>query len=517
MKQLPIGIQTFKELITSGYVYVDKTALLYQMITTGKYYFLSRPRRFGKSMMRSTLKSIFSGEKELFQGTAIAGTDYDWVKYPVVVLDMSSFGHGTAEGFQKGLKEYLNELGAEFNIDLTDKEEPDGKLRFLVKTLAKEGQRVVLLIDEYDKPITDYLSTPSIANEVRALLARLYGVIKSLDEHLKFVFITGVSKFTKTSIFSTLNNLYDMSMQLDYATVVGYTEKELKAYFSDWIAKLAKALELSEEATVEKLRLWYNGYLFHPSAKEKVFSPQTVMTAFKSQELKDYWFRTGTPSFLMKIVNQFTFPLDEVDGSMVSERSLDPGDIERLTLPSILFQTGYLTIKSYDPESKMYTLTYPNFEVMEGLLQHMVAEISHKTADDYQNLTKHLNHALATGDTENFLTLLYNFIAGIPYFLGLEKNYQSVLYAILKLSGANVIAEDPTNKGRIDASIETSKYIYLIELKLTDAPDVAVEQILSREYFTKFLNSKKKIIAIGLTFDSPNRNLSRPWTIREIV
>lgn len=516
MKQLPIGIQTFKDIITKGYVYVDKTAILHRMITTGKYYFLARPRRFGKSMMVSTLKAIFSADKELFEGLSIAGTDYTWPKHPVIVLDMSSIEHNSVEEFQDGLREYLDEIGADFNVDLTGKRQPGGKLRYLVKTLAKAGQSVVLLIDEYDKPITDYIHTPSIANEIRKSLAGFYGVIKSLDEQLQFLFVTGVSKFTKTSIFSNLNSLNDISMQLDYATVVGYTEKELRHYFSDWISGLAKTSHLSQEATIEKLRLWYNGYLFHQSAKEKIFSPQTVMMAFTSHEFKDFWFRTGTPSFLMKLVKQYDYPLMEVEGSKISESSLDPGDVELLTLPAVLFQSGYLTIKSYDSESKNYTLTYPNFEVMEGFLQHVVAEVSHKTADEYRDLTKHLRHALADGEIENFLTMLYNFIAGIPYFMGLEKQYQSVFYAILKLIGANVVPEDPTNRGRIDASIQTPTHIYLIELKIHDPSQVALEQILSREYFTKFLNQKKKIVAIGLSFDPKKRNLNRPWIIRDI-
>lgn len=516
MKQLPIGIQTFKEIISKGYLYVDKTAFLHRMIATGKYYFLARPRRFGKSMMVSTLKTIFAGEKEFFEDLAILATDYAWEKHPVIVLDMSSIEHNTAQDFQEGLKEYLDEVGADFDVDLTDKKQPGGKLRYLVKTLAKRSGPVVLLIDEYDKPITDYIHTPKIANQVREALAGFYGVIKSLDEQLHFLFLTGVSKFAKTSIFSNLNNLNDISMQLEYATVVGYTEAELRCNFSDWISELAKKLGLSDEATIDKLRLWYNGYLFHQSAKEKVFSPQTVMMAFSSNEMKDYWFRTGTPSFLMKVVKQFDYPLRDVENSRISESSLDPGDAELLTLPALLFQTGYLTIKSYDLESKNYTLTYPNLEVTEGFLQHVVAQVSHTSADDYRDLTKHLRHALIAGNIEDFLTLLYNFIAGIPYFLGLEKHYQSVFYAILKLSGAEVIPEDPTNLGRIDASIQTQTHVYLFEFKLHDTSKIAIDQILSREYFTKFLNTKKKIVAIGLSFDPKKRNLKSPWIIQEL-
>lgn len=269
MKPLPIGIQTFKDLITKGYVYVDKTLILHRMIATGKYYFLARPRRFGKSMMVSTFKAIFSGERELFEGLAITASDYSWPKHPVIVLDMSSIEHKSVEEFQEGLREYLDEIGADFDVDLSGKKQPGGKLRYLVKTLAKKGTSVVLLIDEYDKPITDYIHTPSMADKVRKSLAGFYGVIKSLDEQLQFLFVTGVS----VSELADLNNLNDISMQLDYAAVVGYTEKELRHYFSNWISGLAKTHQLSNEEALEKLRLWYNGYLFHQSAKEKVFSP----------------------------------------------------------------------------------------------------------------------------------------------------------------------------------------------------------------------------------------------------
>lgn len=516
MKPLPIGISTFEEIIRKGYIYVDKTQYLYNMITTSKYIFLSRPRRFGKSLTLSTLKAIFSGKRELFDGLALIATAYSWPIHPIIHIDLSGKQDHSVDDLRQTLVKNLRDIGREFGIALQDNYPPEYLLEDLVKALAHNAPPVVLLIDEYDKPITDHIDNPKLANQMRDALSSFYGVIKKLDSYLEFVFITGVSKFTKTSLFSTLNNLKDISLHKDYTALLGYTEEELTTHFYERIDAFAQTLQISRDEMRRLLRSWYNGYLFSRSGST-VYSPQTIMNALDQQELKNFWFETGSPAFLMKLVKSYDYPIIFLDQAQISESELSPNDIKQLRLEAILLQTGYLTIKSYDCESQNYTLIYPNREVMESFLRHTVQEISHTPLSEVNILIKRLLHAIESNEIESFLTMIYTFMAGVPYtlHLGLERFYQSVMYTLLKLVGADVAVEDATNKGRIDATIITATHVYIIELKSQESAVKALAQIIDRKYEEKFQNSGKTIVLIGLSFDPKEKNFSRQWEIQK--
>lgn len=365
LKPLPIGTAVFRDIIKGGYLYIDKTRHIYELVRNYKgVYFLSRPRRFGKSLMISTLSELFHGNRELFKGLWIdEQTDYDWTSYPVIRFNFADEPVQSAEQLNEVLTVYLEESATRHQVELVAGP-PARQFRELIRALAEQSkeQRVVILIDEYDKPILDNLQNLEEAEEIRRVLKGFYGVIKAMDAYIRFVFITGISKFTKVSIFSDLNNLDDLTLQISMATATGLTEAEIRLHLQEYITAFAKKEGISFDAFIDKMRTWYNGFCFAPGG-ENVYNPFSTLLLFKTQRFANHWFETGTPSFLVNLLRNGNYNVEQLENLDVSEAAFNAHDIQSLALIPLLLQTGYLTIKEYHQERKHFTLAYPNLEV----------------------------------------------------------------------------------------------------------------------------------------------------------
>jgi len=369
MKKLPVGIQAFKTIINDDYIYVDKTKMIYQLInkTMGKSFFLSRPRRFGKSLLVSTLKELFLGNRKLFKDLWIDSSDFQWDKHPVIFLDFSNIGHKTSEQLEKNLSWQLEQIGEEYKANLTTAPYIESKLQLLITQLAKIN-KVVILIDEYDKPLLDHISNSEEAVKQQAILRSFYSVIKSMDEHTEFVFLTGVTKFSKTSVFSGLNNLTDLTTLPEMGSLLGYSQEEVNKYFDLYINAIAVNKNQNIESIKADMRSWYNGYQFSQEPV-KVYNPFSVLSYLSTQRLSNYWFETGTPYFLINLIKINNYPIQDIQNSKLNVLDLDSLEIDRIKLIPLLFQTGYLTIKSYDEATRNFTLDYPNEETKEAFLR----------------------------------------------------------------------------------------------------------------------------------------------------
>ncbi|HRG48949.1 MAG TPA: AAA family ATPase [Leptospiraceae bacterium] len=484
MKSLPIGIQTFRDIRDGKYVYIDKTKLIYELVKDHKgVYFLSRPRRFGKSLTLSTLKEIFEGNKELFQGLWIYGAEYDWKKYPIIRLDFSKQKAENKAELKKFIVDQLDYIAKENKITLV-KEDYFARFEELIKILSERG-KIVILIDEYDKPIIDHIENPELAKEMREILKGFYRIIKSSDEYLRFVFLTGVSKFSKAGVFSGLNNLNDISMTSQFSAMLGITQEEMKENFKEYILEFANKQKLTEEELLAKIKHWYNGYCFSGDC-EKVYNPFSTLLLFQNKEFKNYWFETGTPSFLIELAKQKDFAISEMP-VRAEEISFSTYEVDRLDIIPLLFQTGYLTLTGYNPERLLYTLDYPNFEVKNSFLQYFIRGYTNRAFQESKLYD--LIDSLREKDFDSFFTILRSIFANIDYDLHIpqEKYYQTVFYLVFTLIGLRVSAEVKTNIGRIDAVIE-DKDIYLFEFKFNDTAKSALAQIHKNKYFEKYLS-----------------------------
>ncbi|MDQ1354784.1 MAG: hypothetical protein QG657_5093 [Acidobacteriota bacterium] len=479
MKNLPISIQTFRDFINEDYIYVDKTKSIHDLFARGgKYYFLSRPRRFGKSVLISTLAEIFSGNKELFKGLWI----YDkiqWTQYPVIHLDLSKVTFKTPAILEKALAARLEKIAADFNFQLDHKLFLKEKFEQLVEKISQK-QKVVILVDEYDKPLIDYIEAGKIetAKKIRDVLKSFYSVIKGLDAHLRFVFITGVSKFSRVSVFSDLNNLVDITLAENYATLLGYTEAELQHYFSPYIKQLAEKRGISSDDLSKTIRKWYNGYSW--DGENFVYNPFSILNLFGSSSFENFWFSTGTPTFLIKLIKNRKIEPMEFENLPVKSHVFNSYDLDNLNIAALLFQTGYLTVKQVtrEDEVKTYVLSYPNHEVRDSFLSHLFGEYTQKDMDFGARLLDRIRNAVKAGDIEGFIGEIKSLFASIPYqiFMGKkEAYYHSLIYLILKLSGASVRCEDTTNNGRIDAVLETGTRIYNMEFKMGSAKEALAQ------------------------------------------
>ncbi|MCP5049492.1 MAG: ATP-binding protein [bacterium] len=507
MKKLPIGIQSFKELIGGGYLYIDKTRDIHNLLTlAGKYYFLSRPRRFGKSLLVSTLKEVFSGNRELFKGLWI----YDkipWQKHPVIHLDFTRLEFDEADSLKQSIITHLDKIAAVHKIQL---DAPGYKSRFdqLIEKLSQFGQ-VVILIDEYDKPIINHIENLEVAEANRDVLKNLFGVLKGLDEYIRFVFLTGVSKFARVSIFSDLNNLNDITIDDCFATLLGYTQDELTGYFSHHIDALSKKMGLSREHLLEQLKLWYNGYSW--DGRNFLYNPFSILNLFQKKRFRNYWFATGTPTFLVNHIRSRNQNIQVLENIEVDDAVFESYDINNLEVVPLLFQTGYLTIKeiTITGVKESYRLSYPNLEVKESLLQHLLAGYTTQSAAVLYGDIQVLARYIKANNIEEFFTAIKSIFAGIPSHIFInerEAYYHTVIYIVLKLLGITVNPEEHTNLGRIDNVIETASNIYVMEFKMNSAQD-ALDQIKEKKYYEKYLNHKKKIILMGISFDAETRNI----------
>ncbi|MCA9507655.1 MAG: AAA family ATPase, partial [Myxococcales bacterium] len=461
MKNLPIGIQTFSELIEKNYVYVDKTNIIHDLIARGKVYFFARPRRFGKSLLISTLQSIFEGKRELFKGLAIDSLDYNWVARPVVHLSFSSIPHGTLEQLNKSLLVTLHEKFSDYNLVPAQVDNPALLLINLVKQLHAQHGPVVILIDEYDKPVVDHLDKPVNAEAMRFALREFYQVIKDLDGYLYFVFITGISKFTQTSIFSGLNNLKDISVGERTATLCGYTKKEIELNFDDYLQEFAARLNVTLSEIINMLEHWYDGYSFEWGC-EKVFNPFSVLNALDSKKFLNYWVATGTPNFLATMFKEHEAAPQLNQNLRVDHSDLVIVNLEKLPFVPVLVQTGYLTIVGEDRDG--YILDFPNYEVSSSYALWSLAGSFNKESTDIRTLGIELRKALKVHDFDNFFQHLIPMFASIPIDIQVEnreKYYQSILYLLCMLVGLDMGVELSTNVGIIDAVIKTDDSIII--------------------------------------------------------
>jgi hypothetical protein len=510
MKKLSIGIQTFSELIEENYVYVDKTKYIYDMIASGKYYFLSRPRRFGKSLLVSTLADIFSGNKKLFDGLTISSLPYDWKKYPVIMISFSDIPHKTPEILEQGIKLCLQRIAKQYHIVLHNEFSSGEMLQELVIELS-ENNRVALLIDEYDYPILHHIHNEESAQEIREVLKAFYAVIKGLDKHLKFGFLTGVSKFSQTSIFSGLNNLNDISLHSDFNPLLGYTRNEIVTYFAPHLLQAAKYNNCSVEQLLIDITEWYDGYLFTDDKNAtKIYNPYSVLLFLSNKKFSNYWFKTGTPTFLINLFKKYNYSIQDFEHIEATEGELSSFEIEKISLKTLLFQTGYLTINKYNEETKNYTLTYPNKETIESLVEYLFASITNQSGLLLNNASIALLKAFEDYNFERIQLILTQFFASVPYTIKInaEKYYQTIFYVLLKIIGADIIVEQPTNIGRIDAVIQTKTRYFIIEMKINATADVALKQIREKKYYQSYESLGKEIILVGIAFDTTLNNIS---------
>jgi len=510
MKNLPLGIQTFSKFIGGNYIYVDKTKSIYNLISGGgEYFFLSRPRRFGKSVLISTLAEIFSGNKELFKGLWI----YDkikWTPYPVIHMDFSTIDYTSPLKLKQSLKKFLDKTAISHGLTLDEEKSDKESFVELIEKLSAKG-RVVILIDEYDKPMIEYIEADQIetAQEIRQVLKNFYGVIKGMDANLRFVFITGVSKFSKVSVFSDLNNLIDITLAEKYSTIMGYTEDELGRYFSSYIKRMAADQGISTKNLNDAIREWYNGYSW--DGKHFLYNPFSILNLLNAGKFKNFWYSTGTPTFLVKLIKNRQNELVEFEDLPVKNYTFENYDLESVDLAGLLFQTGYLTIKKIITKDFVETfhLSYPNREVRDSFLTHLLGEYTRKDMNYGTRLLERISEAVAVDDLNRFIQEIKSLFASIPYhiFIGeREAYYHSLIYIILRLSGAEVRSEEATNTGRIDAVLETEKKIYIMEFKMGSEQE-ALKQIKEIKYYEKYKNSRKEIVLLGIGFDPEKRNI----------
>ncbi|MFN8672479.1 MAG: AAA family ATPase [Candidatus Sericytochromatia bacterium] len=523
LKGLPLSRQTFKIIIEENKLYVDKTEEIYKLLENGGgAYFLSRPRRFGKSLLVSTLESIFKGEKELFKDLYIYDK-IDFKKYPVIKLSLNDlkYSEGTKE-FKDSLLDQLNDIYKSYNIK---RETDDYKLAFknLIQELSKI-EKVVLLIDEYDKPIIEYLGKDiERAKEMIDILKNFYETIKANDQYLHFVFLTGVSKFSKTSIFSTLNNLVDMTINKKYANIVGISEKDLYSYFDEHINVLAKENELTIDEMKIRLKNWYNGYSW--DGKNFLYNPYSLLNVFDSGEIKNYWFESGTPTFLLKTIKDYNIDIRKLEKMILSLESFSSFDVDNMNVNALLFQTGYLTIKAIEEidEEKEYTLSYPNKEVRISMLRYLLDYYSYQQISNDISVNEMVKK-LKVNDTNGLRDIFKTIFGTIAVkmqptssntIIEREFYYHTIFYLIFVLIGSKIQAEVSTSQGFIDAVVETDKYVYIFEFKMTTAT-AGITQIKRKNYYESYLSKSKEIILVGVSFDSENKNI-KEWKAEQLL
>lgn len=508
MKKLPLGIQSFSKLIEGDYIYVDKTKDIYGLFAEGgQYYFLSRPRRFGKSLLISTLSELFSGNKELFKGLWI----YDkiqWEKHPVIHIDFTKINYETPEALKTSLKKWLDTIAQAYGIALDKGSAYQERFAELIEKLSVNGS-VVVLVDEYDKPIIDFVENREIAEANRKILANFFVILKPADQYLKFAFLTGVSKFSRVSVFSGLNNLRDITLSKQFSTLLGYTHEELLHYFGGYLDRLADEMDMDKSSLVEKAREWYNGYSW--DGKHFIYNPFSILNLFNENTFGNYWFASGTPTFLTKLVKRQSGTLPALDRLPVTDYAFDSYDVDRMEIAPLLFQTGYLTIKEIflKNDERKYRLDYPNREVKQSFLTYLFREFTRQDVVFSTRILERIAKTVRDDDPEGLIRELTSLFASIPYQLFTGANeafYHMVVYLVLKLSGAVIVSEAPTNLGRMDAVLETEKKVYIMEFKMGSERE-AIDQIKEKNYHEKYLNTGKEIVLLGIGFHREKRNI----------
>jgi len=505
-------------MIEDDYLYIDKTEIIHHLITKRRLYFLSRPRRFGKSLLISTLKEIFSGNKKLFKDLWIGKSDYKWPEHPIIQLDFSNLGFETSQEFKLDLMSELETIAEQHQLDISKFSTPSSKLKALIQGLAKTNT-VAILIDEYDAPLLNNLDNLVKAQAIQKVMKLFFNVIKSLDAQgcIRAIFITGVTKFAKTSIFSGLNNLNDITLEPEASTLLGYTKQELTSYFKDYADQFSKKNNSSPQKIFESIQTWYNGYRFS-RGEDKVFNPFSVIRCFDTQNIANHWLETGTPGFLIQLLKDQYTELEDLENSDVSSQFLGTFEIGKLPLIPILFQAGYLTINTYDEETQQYTLTYPNQEVSQSFKRYLLASLVKNDARAVEKNIPQLKRSLDENNIELFCTALKSLLANIPYNLHgkTESYYHSLFHVLIDALGLERQSEVTSSVGRIDLVIQTKKRIYLFEFKFKSTGKEALDQIIEKRYYEKYLHLKTPITLVGLSFNVKSKELFLDWVKKDL-
>ncbi|BBE30357.1 ATPase AAA [Tepiditoga spiralis] len=502
MKKLPIGVQDFKELITD-YIYIDKTKYLHELITSGKFNFLSRPRRFGKSLTISTLYYLFKGEKDLFKGTYIYDK-WEFKEYPVIRINLLDVSTENEQSFKYGLLEIIKEEAKRYGITIENTNYKYAFNELIIKLSQKE--RVVILVDEYEKPILDNINNKEKAEKYREILRDFYVSIKSKDEYIKFVFMTGITKFTKTGVFSALNNLNDISLNKKYAQMLGYTQEELESNFKEHIKETAIEMKMEEKELLKNLKMYYNGFSF--DGENSVYNPFSILRFFNERKFQNYWFESGSPSFLYEYIKGKKIRYEDLVKYPVSELDFSTREIEEANASIFFTQAGYLTFKGkeqYGMEYE-YLLDYPNIEVKNSFSK-MILEANYELErGKIKEINKTMWRSIKEKDIEGIIKEIKRIISAIPYNLHKkeESYYHSLIYTILASTGLNVTAEELTNLGRSDIVIEEDT-IYIMEIKIDKSAEKALNQIKEMKYYEKYKG--KEIYIIGININSEKRNI----------
>ena len=528
-RKLPIGLQSFKDLREKGFLYVDKTEYLFRLANSSKVYFLSRPRRFGKSLFLSTLAAYFRGQKELFKGLYLEKAEEEqaaqegreaWQEYPILYLDFNTKNYIDEQALVDILNLHLNEWEIQYTIPKTA-EAPEDRLRLLIAALFKQtGKQVVILVDEYDKPLLQTMGVNEELNErYRNMLKAFYSVIKTCDEYIRFAFLTGVTKFSKISIFSDLNNLKDISLNETYTGICGMSQTELETNFQPEIQALAEKQKLDYSQALAVLKQWYDGYLFHP-AGEGMYNPYSILNAFDDKELKSYWFGTGTPTFLVNFLKEAHYYIPNLDGKVeLDEEGLQTYRAVAQDALPILFQAGYLTIKEYISDLKLYRLGFPNNEVRYGFLHNLLPAYSDVPFGQTGVWVGRFIQDIRKGNVDEFMERMQAIISSIPYDdfpkekLKLrEQNYQTAVYLVFALMGQFVQTEVHCSTGRADCIVQTAASVYIFEFKLSGngSTEDALNQIQKNGYAERYKADSKKIVLVGSSFDEQTRTI-RDW------
>ena len=519
MKKLPIGIQNFREIIEGDYVYIDKTRYIYMLVNSAKYYFLSRTRRFGKSLLLDTIGEVFCGDKELFSGLWIYDSDYAFEKYPTIRLDISRIASESCDILKHSILSYLKLCYEAEGFEHGDDIASDAFAKLIMLLYQKYNQKVVVLIDEYDKPILDHMDDIKTAEANRKVLRGFYGILKSMDPYLRFTFFTGISKFTKTSFFSELNNLKDITLSEDYAGICGIPIESLDHYFGEHIESLKAHKRFQNFGSVqERILAWYDGYSW--DGETKLLNPFSLLNFFDQKRFSGFWYATGTPKFLLASIKKDPESFTNLKNAEITEYMLDSVDIDKIMIGSLLFQTGYLTIKEIPPTpyAPVYLLGIPNFEVRDAFNHHVLSALTEKD-DEYAGRAKmEIGRLLQAGDLRRMLDVLRGLFASIPYNLHIDQEayYHSIFYAMMTLLGFDMDVEVSTSKGRIDAVLELDDKVYVMEFKFERCPpkanaekkkklfdkilDEAMAQIKDRGYHKKYIGSGKTIYQAAFAF-----------------
>ncbi len=509
LKRCPIGIQTFSKIIEGNYLYIDKTEYVYRLANAdATYFFLSRPRRFGKSLLTSTLRSYFEGRRELFKGLAIERIETEWTEYPVLHFDMSGAKHVEKEALENYIGYQLEQWEKQYGIDNPAIGNNNRLKQLIIRAYEQTGQKVVVLIDEYDAPLLDVVHEEKELPALRNVMRNFYSPLKGCDPYLRFVFLTGITKFSQLSIFSELNNIKNISMDTPYATICGITEEEMLTQMTGYIDRMAKTLGIGHEDTVRKLKMKYDGYHFTWPSPD-IYNPYSLLNAVHDNKTNNYWFGSGTPTYLIEMLRKYEV-VPQAIGQREALASAFDAPTERLTdITPLLYQSGYITIKDCDEETGLYTLDIPNGEIRVGLMESLLPNYVASRTDQGMTTVAKMYRALLKDDMDGALHLLQDFLLTVPYCdnTGYEGHYQQLFYVIFSLFGMYVDVEVRTPVGRIDMVMRTQTKVYIIELKIDGSAEAAMKQIDIKDYPSRFALCELPVVKVGINFDSEKKTI----------